>query len=363
MHSVDELPYLTATLPGIGGVLRASFDDFRVDEIPSYEPSGEGTHTYLRIEKRDLTTIFAIERIARALRVDPRDVGYAGLKDRHAVTTQWISVPNIAVADAEQLKVDGVAVLAVSRHTNKLRTGHLRGNRFSLRITGIDDVALASIRARDIATELQMKGCPNYFGAQRFGREGDNSAHARAWLKGDAPAPRAPFMRRMLVSALQSELFNDYLAQRMRDGLFHRYVAGDLAQRLPVGRPWLIDSTEAQSLYDLGEVGPTGPLFGLSMPQPVDEALLREEAVLRSADLTPQVFSRARGIAEGTRRPLRMNVGTVCVTHDTEALLLEFSLPAGGYATAVTREFIKRSNNVETDLKQWHPTEDGAEPS
>lgn len=345
-----SLPYLTASLPGIGGALRATLDDFRVDEIAAYEPSGEGEHVYARIEKRDMTTPFAVDRIARALRVDARDIGYAGLKDRHAVTTQWVSLPRVDPAAVEALAIDGLRVLAVSRHKNKLRTGHLHGNRFTLRVTGLGDVSLAIQSASVIATELRVSGCPNYYGAQRFGREGDNAERGLAWLRGASSAPRQHFERKLFASAVQSMLFNRYLALRVEAGELARYIPGELAMRHPTGGPWRVDPAEAQALYDARQASGAGPMFGTRMLKSEGEALAREEAVLAAASLTLDDFARARDLGEGTRRPVRMIVDDLSVEADGDAVKLAFSLPAGGYATALAREVMKGAETVETAL-------------
>ena len=167
--------------------------DFRVDEVPAYEPVGQGEHLYLHLRKSGLDTMTAVTMLARRLKVAPRDVGTAGLKDRHAVTTQWMSLPwpmrnELPATDA--LSGEGIEVLAVARHNNKLRTGHLRGNRFTLVLRGIDATkrdALAQALER-----LGVTGLPNRFGGQRFGRDGDNATQARAWLANRQPAPRHP---------------------------------------------------------------------------------------------------------------------------------------------------------------------------
>ncbi len=344
-----DLPFVTAHLPGVGGRLRATPEDFRVDEVPAYLPAGEGEHVYVRFEKRGITTPQAVERIARALGADPRDCGYAGLKDRHAVTTQWASFPRVDPAAAAALSLDDLRVLEVGRHRNKLRTGHLAGNRFALRVTGIVDLPFALARASDIATVLQQHGCPNYFGEQRFGRDGDNADRGTSWLRGEAPAPREPFLRKLWVSAVQSELFNRYLAARVGDGLMGAYLSGDLAARHPGGRPWAIDPAEAQGRYDAHEVSATGPLFGASMPQPTDDALAREAAILEGSGLTLAHFERVKSLGEGARRLVRLFPEELSVTLDGDALCCAFTLPAGAYATVILRELQKTAVDVETD--------------
>jgi tRNA pseudouridine13 synthase len=355
----DAFPRRCRDLPAVGGALRASDDDFRVDEIASYEPCGEGEHTYLRFEKRGMTTTYAITQIARALKIQARDVGYAGMKDRHAVTTQTVSIPRVDAERVSALSVEGLRVLSVARHRNKLRTGHLRGNRFELRVRDLPDgVAPALARAEAIAAVIGGAGVPNYYGEQRFGRDGDNGAKAREWLSG-GPAPRDPQHRRFLVSALQSELFNAWLGARVRDGLLDAFVAGDLAARGANGRPWLITADEAAQLYPAGEASPTGPMFGRSMDRPTGEAEAREEAVLLGASLDRAFFDRIGPLAEGARRPARIFVEGLTVEAEGDALVFRFTLPPGAYATVVMREFGVSSpaaTSVETGSAVEHPT-------
>ena len=192
-----NMPYLTAGLPGVGGRIKARDDDFRVVELALYTPCGHGEHTYVRIEKTGIPTFEAVRRIARALRIDPRSVGYAGLKDAHAVSEQMLSLGNVSPSLAEQLDVPGVRVLSVDRHTNKLRMGHLRGNRFTIRIrdTGrirdaarIQDTQGPLLDARAILDVLAHYGAPNYFGEQRFGLRGDTHLLGRALVRKDHEA-------------------------------------------------------------------------------------------------------------------------------------------------------------------------------
>jgi tRNA pseudouridine13 synthase len=172
---VVDLPYLTADLPGIGGTLRTTPDDFFVDEEPAYPASGTGDHVFVRFEKRGVTTPQAVERIARALAVQPRDVGVAGMKDRHAVTRQWISLPPPVTPEAVRaLVLEDIAIVEVARHNHKLRTGHVRTNRFLLVVRGVEPDGAQ--RARTILAHLAAApGAPNWYGEQRFGRDGDNA--------------------------------------------------------------------------------------------------------------------------------------------------------------------------------------------
>jgi tRNA pseudouridine13 synthase len=218
---VQSNPYLTADLPGVGGRIKVHDADFRVDEIPLYPPSGYGEHTYARIEKTGISTFEAAHRVARALGVDPRTVGYAGLKDAHAVTVQTLSLGDVSPAEVERLDVPGVRVLAVDRHTNKLKVGHLRGNRFTIRVrdtaclldagciveeAGVRDTELEPGISSGVASETVLSaaqaildvlirhGVPNYFGEQRFGFRGDTHLLGLALVRQDPDA----FIRRFV---------------------------------------------------------------------------------------------------------------------------------------------------------------------
>ena len=211
-------------------------DTFTVEEIPAYAPSGEGTHLFLWIEKRGLTTFDAIARIARALGLAPRDIGYAGLKDRHALTRQWLSLPGIAAERALTMADADLKVLQAIPHPHKLRLGHLRGNRFEVTLTGdATEGEREAFRARFDA--LAASGVPNRFGAQRFGAGGDNAAVGLALLRGER-RERDKRRRRLMLSALQSAVFNRALELRAvsgdsRAGARRRRPAKD-RQRRPV---------------------------------------------------------------------------------------------------------------------------------
>ena len=181
---MTPLPHVTAACPGSGGRLKVDPEDFRVDELPAYLPSGAGPHLYLHVEKRGRTTRDVVRALARALGVGEREVGYAGLKDRAAVTTQWLSFPVARDPDPAALAGDGYRVLAASRHQNKLRPGHARGNAFEVAVRGGDLAA-----AQRAAAALARAGLPNYYGPQRFGHGGANAALGRALLAPD-PHPR-----------------------------------------------------------------------------------------------------------------------------------------------------------------------------
>jgi tRNA pseudouridine13 synthase len=349
-----DVPLVTANLPGTGGVLRATPEDFVVDEVPAYPPAGAGDHVFVRIEKRGLTTPAAIALLARALGVDARDVGAAGMKDRHAVTRQWLSLPPpVTPEQALAVTAPGLVVLEAVRHGHKLRTGHLHGNRFALRVRGVGDAAVAADRARAILARLAAPpGAPNPYGAQRYGAGGDNAEAGLALVRGDAPGGRRDRRRdRLLVSALQSALFDRWLAARITDGLYATALAGDVMHKRPVpggdGRGGMFDCTEPavdQARLAAGEIVPTGPMFGPRMraPAPGTPAAEREAAILAAAGITADDLRRAGPLAEGTRRDAAVVVSATQVgIADADAIDVCFTLPSGAYATTIMREVMK----------------------
>lgn len=333
------LPPLTGPDAPLEGVIRATPEDFRVDEVPAYEPEGSGDHLFVRFEKTGLGTPEAVRRIARALDVDPRETGYAGLKDRHAVTRQWASFLFGDPARLEEADIDGVTVLETARHRHKLRTGHLRGNRFILFVRGASgNVEEAEAR---LAT-LARRGVPAYFGEQRFGHGGQNLEDARRWLVEGGRAPRDRFKKKLLVSTLQAALFNELCAERVREGTMDGAIAGDLMRKEETGGLFVSDDVERdrQRAQDF-EVSATGPMVGAKMRWPEGEALAREEAALARWKLRPEDLERFRASGAGTRRPYRVRLSEPRLEVEPEGVRLMFTLPSGAYATVVLAELVR----------------------
>ena len=336
-----NLPYVTAELPGSGGALRATPEDFRVDELPAYLPSGSGPHLFLLVEKRGRTTRDALRALARALGVPERDAGYAGLKDREAVTTQWLSFPVAKDPDPAALASPGLAVKAVSRHGNKLRPGHVRGNRFEVVVRGGE---LA--RAHACAAALEARGMPGYFGPQRFGADGRNADTGRAILRGERTpealrAGRDRFLRRLCISAFQSELFNRWLAERLQDGRLAAALAGDVMKKLDSGGLFTCEDPAADGpRVARFEISPAGPMFGHKLKAAGGDAAAREARILEAAGVGPEDWARGGGEAEGTRRAARVPV-KVALEAEGDGYRARFELPKGCYATVVMRELMK----------------------
>jgi tRNA pseudouridine13 synthase len=338
-------PYLTATVPSLAGRIRHDPEDFRVEGIAAYPPSGEGQHLFVQFEKRGLTTPQAVERLARALGVAPRAASWAGMKDRHAVTVQWASFDGATPEAAANLEVEGVRVLTVARHHRKLRTGHLRGNRFRIVVR---DVPLERIDEVSQGLDtLQRTGMPNYYEAQRFGHGGRNLDVAVRWLAGNAPPPRDRLQRKWDVSVLQSWLFNQVLADRVTTGALATALPGDVMRREDSGGMFVCESPEAeQERLDRWEISPTGPMFGPKMTWPQHEVLARELRVLEEAGMAPAHIESFGRAGPGTRRPLRVRPTDVRMEPVPEGLVLAFELPAGSYATALLRELFKEGLQV-----------------
>lgn len=331
----SELPLITAALPGVGGIVRSVADDFRVEEIPAYLPEGRGSFLYLLVEKRGLTTRdLVLALTARGLKES--EVGVAGLKDKAAVTVQWLSLPKReaeAVAALEQLP--GVRILERSYHRNKLGIGHLHGNRFVVRIRGVGPDAAA--RAQPILAALAAEGVPNYFGPQRFGRYGANALDGLRALAGER-LPGGPRLQRFFVSALQSLIFNRLLASRIAAGLYARVVTGDWARKHDTGGTFLVEDGEAESARaQRFEISATLPLYGRRVQRSTGDAGALEGIVLDGLGLRWSSFGSRRG----DRRSSRVRLADASVRPFEGGLELAFSLPKGSYATVVLRELTK----------------------
>lgn len=348
-----------ATQPLPRARIKDAPEDFVVEEIPAYEAEGTGDHLFVRFTKRNLTTDDAVKAIAAAAGVQARDVGVAGLKDKVGVTTQTVSlpIPRAASAGFEErvlgLSLPGIVVHDAKRHANKLKTGHLIGNRFTIVVRGIAEDALAGVVAS--FERAGREGIPNAFGSQRFGRDRDNAAQALAWLTGNGNGPRDPRKKRFLWSALQSALFNEVLARRVEDGTWRTPLAGDILKKTDSGG--LFDCTDEPTdrlRAERGEVTPTGPIFGAKMREPSGKPGELERAVFVEKLGADFDLARTKPFGEGTRRSLCLSIQGMSVTTGTlersmnfegekpassreqdGRLTVCFVLPKGAYATSV----------------------------
>ena len=315
---------------------RVEPEDFKVEEVPLYPPTGEGGHTFVRILKRLRTSDAIARQLAERTGVPARDVGYAGRKDRVAVTTQWMSVPDLDPDDALALQLDGAEVLEAVRHPHKLRTGQLKGNRFELRLRGVDPAAEEAARAR--LEGVIDRGMPNRFGAQRFGHGNRNPDRGRAILSGETSL-RDRRKARFLISALQSQVFNRVLEERPT--ALDAVEAGDVARVTESGGLFLVEDVETDlERASRFEISATGPIFGTKMSEPSGDVAAREARIMEEFGIPPgPELSVPRGLKlPGARRPVRVAVADPVLSRDGEDLLFSFGLPSGSYATVLLEE-------------------------
>ncbi len=309
--------------PLFTALIRSRPEDFDVTEELGFEFSDDGEHDYLFVEKTNANTDWVSRQLANHASVPPRDIGYAGLKDRYAVTRQWFSVPRWNAPDWQQLQVEGVQLLEQRRHSRKLRRGAHRANRFRLVLRG--ELASAS-QLRDRMALLAAKGVPNYFGEQRFGRGGANIALADQWADGKR-LPR--HKRSFAISAARSYLFNEQLDGRVRDGSWNRLVAGDFANLDGSGSVFPVQEPDAELDHRCVEldIHPAGTLPGEGSPA-------------SGAAAHHQRWLTALGDArvKPASRSFRLRVAGLDWSVSGESLSLAFALPRGAFATSVLRE-------------------------
>lgn len=347
-------PLLTPDVPGVGGRIKATPDDFEVDELPSYEPCGTGEHVYLWVEKRGMGPEHLSRTIAQRLGTHVGAVGTAGLKDRHAVSRQWVSVPADVEHRLKHLDGDGLKVLKVSRHTNKLKPGHLRGNRFSVLIRDADmskqDAATA------VLARIERDGVPNFYGPQRFGRDGSTATLGFQCLAGTQPTRLRPFVYKFALSAAQSVLYNEYLARRLVDNYYRTVLTGDVMMKWPAGGMFVADNGDVEQLrFDARETVTGGPMFGTRTFAAKADAAAREDEVLAHFGLSAATFAGFGKLMGGTRRHNQVYPGGLESTWGPDGLRLAFSLPSGCYATVLLREVMKPA--VPLDVADTDPAE------
>lgn len=362
------VPRLCADVPPIRGVFASEPEDFEVQERLAYEPQGRGTHTFLWIEKRRLSTFGAVDLLARRLGRRSRDFGVAGLKDANAVTRQWISIEHADPARLEPLDCGAVRILRVTQHPHKLRLGHGKGNRFKIRIRGVADEdrdAAASILGR-----LETAGLANAFGSQRMGAGGSTLRLGLTLLRSSAAeVPRRASRRlaSLALSAVQSELFNRVLAARLP--AIGTLLDGDVALLHRNGAAFRVErAKDAQPRADAREISPAGPLLGTDLLEAAGRPRAIEEEVFAAFRIDAGAFAHLppRLRLPGARRALRVFLEDLEWEFRGSELRLAFALPAGSYATGVVGELLGTDRAV-GDAKAFPPlgmdnSQDGDDP-
>jgi tRNA pseudouridine13 synthase len=329
--------------PPVSCRLRSVPEDFVVDEILAFGPDGDGEHRLLRVRKIDCNTDWVARRLAALAGVPHKVVGYAGLKDRRAVTTQWFSVhlgPR-PEPDWSLLAGDGIEVLESHRHKRKLRRGVLAGNAFEILLRDVDGDVEALAARLDAVSQA---GVPNYFGPQRFGRDEANLHRANAMFAGvpaadDRGRSAGRHLAGLYLSAARSQLFNELLATRVERGDWHHALSGERLQLRGSHSHFLAETVDERIRHRVatGDAQPTGPLFGAGAPLTSGEV----------ANLEASVLARfphwSRGLAEAglkqERRPLVLHPEALSLEQSApDQLRLRFTLPAGSYATTLLRE-------------------------
>ena len=294
------------------GRIRTSPSDFVVTEVLDFEFSDDGEHDWLWVEKIGANTVWVAEQLAIHASISARDVGYAGLKDRHAVTRQWFSVrrPGAAGTDWSSLKADGVRILEQKLHRRKLKRGAHKGNSFRIAVRG-NEVGSLGVEIAERLEAIRAEGVPNYFGEQRFGRDGGNIELGQAVVAGRRMSRSK---RSIGISAVRSLEFNDALDVRVRDGTWNRILPGDVVNLDGTRSVFTVDelTPELEQRCKEMDIHPSGCLPGIS----------------------------AIGV-EPASRPLRLRVQDLHWEIDADALWLEFALGRGSYATAVLREIVQ----------------------
>ena len=330
-----DLAYLQKTPPKQTALLKAECADFVVKEQLGYDMSGDGEFVAVKVRKTDCNTLFVGEQLAKFAGISARNMSYAGLKDRKAVTEQWFSLqmPGQPTPDFSQFSLEGVEILEVTRHQRKIRIGSLQGNHFEILLRNAEETDELKVRLDFLA----KNGFPNYFTEQRFGRDGNNLTQALRWANGEIKV-KDRNKRSFYLSAARSEVFNLIVAKRIELGLAQQVLNGDILQ-LNGSHSWFVadeseDLTQLQQRLIQQDILLTAPLIGEEDKSAVDfenEIFAQHQALF---DLMRQERMKA------ARRPILMQPQQFQWQFEPNGLRLKFYLPAGSYATALARELV-----------------------
>ncbi len=342
----QKLPYITSDTPGVGGVLKSKPENFIVEEVPSFEPIGKGSHLYMSITKKGITTRDLQKRIAETLDKRIHDVGLAGLKDKEALTTQTFSVNLGLIQETEIPKMIetlecelSIKVNWFKRHPKKLRRGHLTGNNFRIILSEINESPEKSIKkCNQIIKKLNIMGLPNFYGYQRISQSLDNVRKGYRLLIERKTASNL-WLHRLLISSFQSFLCNEYLVSRIRNGMYNRLYIGDIAQRHDTGGVFKVTNLDQeQKRFTDNKISFTAPIYGYNIEKATGLTGILEDEILERYGLDEKLFRLNR--VKGTRRIGRVFPKINLEPHE-EGIRFDFFLPSGSYATILMREFMK----------------------
>ncbi|ABN75006.1 tRNA pseudouridine synthase D [Actinobacillus pleuropneumoniae] len=331
-----QLNYLLGQ-PQQAGRLKAEFADFIVREELGYPLSGEGEFVAVKIRKTNANTLFVGERLAKFAGISERNMSYAGLKDRHAVTEQWfcLHLAGKETPDFTQFECEGVEVLEVTRHNRKIRVGSLAGNHFELLLRDVNE----SEELNQRLNRLQAVGFPNYFTEQRFGRDGHNLTQSLRWANGEI-AVKDRKKRSFYLSAARSEVFNLVVSQRIADHLTQTVLAGDYVQLAGSNSFFMVEEkevAETQQRLASGDVLLTAPLIGEKSLELT--ACEQEKAIIAQHSTLVELMKKER--MANARRAMLCKPQDFSWRFEAEGLRLRFFLDSGSYATALVRELIQ----------------------
>ena len=321
------------------GRIRVAPEDFLVREWLGFDADGEGDHWLLTVRKRGANTHWVAKQLGRMAQIPPRDVGFAGLKDRNAVAEQSFTLPvrSAMTADWTGVTGEGFEVIRAVRHRRKLKRGALRGNDFEIVVREFSgDRELLAQRLAAISAQ----GAPNYFGPQRFGIRAGNVERAQQWFSGQIEL-HDRIERGFALSAARAAIFNAVLAERVRQGTWNRLRAGDVANLDGSNSIFAVDVADEVLIErcDRLDIHPTAPLWGAGMPRSQGEVAALEQEVAARYDVLGAGLVRER--LEQERRPLRMRVSELSWALNGDELRLAFRLPRGTFATAVLHELLE----------------------
>ena len=329
-----ELAYLK-TAPKQTALLKAECADFMVKENLGYSMAGEGEFVAVRVRKTDANTLFVGEKLAQFAGISARNMSYAGLKDRRAVTEQWFSLqmPGKTTPDFGDFQLEGIEILEVTRHNRKIRTGSLDGNYFDILLRNAMETDDLKVRLEN----LSKFGFPNYFTEQRFGRDGHNLTQALRWAKGEIQVKDRK-KRSFYLSAARSEVFNLVVSERLKQGVANRVLLNDIVQ-LSGSHSWFVadekeDLDVLQLRLEQGDLQLTAPLIG----ETVQPACSLENDIVQQHQDIVNLMKQER--LKPARRPLLMKPKDFNWQFEETGLRLKFYLPAGSYATALVRELV-----------------------